>query len=69
MSAETSNVSHAGAERPLRDAEAEQHEREVEEREAAEAWGGYLFKPDKTGKDRLKALLKGLKDVIVSDTS
>jgi hypothetical protein len=36
----------------------------VEEREAFEAWG-YMFKPDKTGTDKLKALLRGLKDTIV----
>jgi hypothetical protein len=42
----------------------EQHEHEVEEREAFQYWG-YLFKPDKTGTDKLKGLLSGLKDVIV----
>ncbi|KAI6912231.1 hypothetical protein KC318_g3257 [Hortaea werneckii] len=41
----------------------EQHELAVEEREAFEYWD-YLFKPDKTGTDRLKSLLRGLKDVI-----
>ena len=45
-------------------AEATQHEMEVEEREAFEYWG-YLFKPDKTGTDKLKSLLRGLKDLIV----
>jgi hypothetical protein len=42
----------------------EQHEQEVEEREAFQYWG-YLFKPDKTGTDKLKGLLSGLKDVMV----
>lgn len=42
---------------------AEMHEREVEEREAYEYWG-YLFKADKTGTDKLKGLLRGLKDII-----
>lgn len=65
MSAESPD--HANAERPLGDAKAEQHRGDVEDREAAEAWGGYLFKPDKTGTERLKALLRGMKDVIVSD--
>ncbi|KAI7051531.1 hypothetical protein KC362_g106 [Hortaea werneckii] len=41
----------------------EQHELAVEEREAFEYWD-YLFKPDKTGTDRLKSLLRGLKDVV-----
>ncbi|KAI7228951.1 hypothetical protein KC330_g7661, partial [Hortaea werneckii] len=41
----------------------EQHELAVEEREAFEYWD-YLFKPDKTGTDRLKSLLRGLKNVI-----
>jgi len=40
------------------------HEVEVEEREAYEYWG-YLFKPDKTGTNKLKSLMRGLKDVIV----
>lgn len=51
----------------MADAKAEQvdeHERGVEEREAFEAWG-YLFRPDKTGTDKLKALLRGLKNKIV----
>lgn len=48
--------------------EADQHAREVEEREAYEYWG-YLFKPDKTGTDKLKGLLRGLKDHMVSATS
>lgn len=58
---------HPSAAKPMDDAKAEQvdeHERDVEDREAFEAWG-YLFKPDKTGTDKLKALLRGLKDVIV----
>lgn len=42
----------------------DQHERTAEEREAYEFWG-YLFKPDKTGTDKLKSLLRGLKDVMV----
>lgn len=46
--------------------EVEQHEEEVESREAFEYWG-FLFKPDKTGTDRLKALLRGLKDVMVGE--
>lgn len=45
-------------------AQADDHERDVEDREAFEAWG-YMFKPDKTGTDKLKALLRGLKNVIV----
>jgi hypothetical protein len=58
---------HPGAARPSADAKAAQqddHERDVEDREAFEAWG-YMFKPDKTGTDKLKALLRGLKNVIV----
>jgi len=58
---------HPGAARPMADAKAaqsEDHERDVEDREAFEAWG-YMFKPDKTGTDKLKALLRGLKNVIV----
>ncbi|KAK5165774.1 uncharacterized protein LTR77_008697 [Saxophila tyrrhenica] len=42
---------------------ADQHEQDVENREAYQYWG-YLFKPDKTGSDRLKSLLRGLKDVM-----
>lgn len=59
---------HSGAARPAADAKAAQsdeHERGVEDREAFEAWD-YMFKPDKTGTDKLKALLRGLKNVIVS---
>jgi hypothetical protein len=58
---------HPGAARPMADAKSErsdEHERSSEEREAFEAWG-YMFKPDKTGTDKLKALLRGLKDTIV----
>lgn len=61
---------HSGAARPPADANAAQtddHERDVEDREAFEAWG-YMFKPDKTGTDKLKALLRGLKNVIVRDS-
>jgi len=36
------------------------HEKDIEEREAYEYWG-YLFKQDKTGTDKLKSLLRGLK--------
>jgi hypothetical protein len=60
---------HPGAARPMADVKAAQtddHERDVEDREAFEAWG-YMFKPDKTGTDKLKALLRGLKNVIVRD--
>lgn len=59
---------HPSAARPAADARAAQpdeHERGVEDREAFEAWD-YMFKPDKTGTDKLKALLRGLKNVIVS---
>lgn len=45
----------------------DQHAGTVEEREALEYWG-YLFKPDKTGTDKLKGLLRGLKQVMVRDT-
>lgn len=61
---------HPGAARPTADTNAAQtddHERDVEDREAFEAWG-YMFKPDKTGTDKLKALLRGLKNVIVRDS-
>ncbi|KAL9533034.1 hypothetical protein SMMN14_03866 [Sphaerulina musiva] len=44
-------------------ADADQHEKDVEQREAYEYWG-YLFKPDKTGTDKLKSLLRGLKDLM-----
>jgi hypothetical protein len=50
-----------------RDERTDDHEHEVEQREAYEYWG-YLFKPDKTGTDKFKSLLRGLKDVIVSST-
>lgn len=43
---------------------ADEHEHDVEAREAYQYWG-YLFKSDKTGTDKLKSLLRGLKDVIV----
>lgn len=43
---------------------ADQHEHEIEEHEAYEYWG-YLFKSDKTGTDRLKGLLRGLKELMV----
>ena len=46
------------------DKEIEQHEQEIEDREAYEYWG-FMFKADKTGTDKLKALLRGLKDVMV----
>lgn len=62
---------HPNAERPMEDVKAEQiddHARGVEDREAYESWG-YLFKPDKTGTDQLKALLRGLKNKIVRGTS
>ena len=45
-----------------------QQSNEVQNREAYEYWG-YLFKPDKTGTDKLKNLLRGLKDVMVSRQS
>lgn len=43
---------------------ADEQEQSVESREAFQYWG-YLFKPDKTGTDKLKSLLKGLKDHMV----
>ncbi|KAF2168579.1 hypothetical protein M409DRAFT_65495 [Zasmidium cellare ATCC 36951] len=46
-----------------RETRADEHEREIEQHEAYEYWG-YLFKPDKTGTDKLKSLLRGLKDVM-----
>lgn len=60
--AKMSNVSA-----PTQDGGAEkasQHEHETAEREAYEYWG-YLFKSDKTGTDRLKGLLRGLKELMV----
>ena len=45
------------------DEKGEQHEQQVEGREAWQYWG-YLFKPDKTGTDKLKGLLSGLKNVM-----
>lgn len=47
------------------DAQTAHHEQDAAEREAYEYWG-YLFKPDKTGTDKLKSLLRGLKEVMVS---
>lgn len=41
----------------------EKHDEAVQTREAYEYWG-YLFKPDKTGTDKLKSLLRGLKNVM-----
>ena len=41
----------------------QQPEQEVEAHEAWQYWG-YLFKPDKTGTDKLKGLLSGLKNVM-----
>jgi hypothetical protein len=70
MDADASEA-HPGAARSMADAKAAQpddHERDVEDREAFEAWG-YMFKPDKTGTDKLKALLRGLKNVIVCDSA
>jgi hypothetical protein len=66
MDADTAEA-HPSAARPMADAKSDrsdEHEHSVEEREAFEAWG-YMFKPDKTGTDKLKALLRGLKDTIV----
>lgn len=54
---------HTTADRE-RETRADEHEKEIEEHEAYEYWG-YLFKPDKTGTDKLKSLLRGLKDVMV----
>ena len=39
-------------------------EPDAAQKEAHEYWG-YLFKPDKTGTDKLKNLLRGLHNVIV----
>ncbi|KAK5107308.1 hypothetical protein LTR62_001401 [Meristemomyces frigidus] len=44
-----------------REGDAERHEHDSAEREAYEYWG-YLFKADKTGTDKLKLLLRGLKE-------
>lgn len=49
----------------MQQAGGERQEQDVEEREAYQYWG-YLFKADKTGTDRLKSLLRGLKELIVS---
>ena len=70
MDADASET-HPGAARPAADsnaAQADDHERDVEDREAFEAWG-YMLKPDKTGTDTLKALLRGLKNAIVRDSA
>ena len=48
---------------PEEKGERAEHEQESEEREAYEYWG-YLFKPDKTGTDKLRSLLRGLKEVM-----
>lgn len=42
----------------------QQQEQSPEDREAFQYWG-YLFKPDKTGTERLKGLLSGMKDIMV----
>ena len=47
-----------------REHRANEHEKSIEQREAYEYWG-YLFKPDKTGTDKLKSLLRGLKNLMV----
>ena len=60
--------SSAAATAPEAEAEVEHHEQDVEDREAFEYWG-FMFKSDKTGTDRLKALLRGLKDVMVGETA
>ena len=41
-----------------------QNGNDAESREALQYWG-YLFKPDKTGTDKLKSLLRGLKELMV----
>jgi hypothetical protein len=59
---------HASFVKPMADTEAariDEHERNVRDTETFEAWG-YMFKTDKTSTDKLKALLKGLKNLIVS---
>lgn len=48
---------------PISSPAADAHEASVENREAYEYWG-YLFKADKTGTDKLKSLLRGLKEVM-----
>ncbi|CAK4031804.1 Hypothetical predicted protein [Lecanosticta acicola] len=52
-----------GAVEEEREEGANEHETESEQREAYEYWG-YLFKPDKTGTDKLKSLLRGLKNLM-----
>lgn len=47
---------------------ADQHEERVENHEAYQYWG-YLFKQDKTGTDKLKSLLRGLKEHMVCYSS
>ncbi len=49
---------------PAQESPRDQHEQDVESKEAYQYWG-YLFKPDKTGTDTLKGLLRGLKDVML----
>ena len=48
-----------------RDKQQDPDEVQRDQREAYEYWG-YLFNPDKTGTDKLKSLLRGLKDIMVS---
>ncbi|KAF2720851.1 hypothetical protein K431DRAFT_248186 [Polychaeton citri CBS 116435] len=47
----------------VEDAQRVQHEQDIAQREAYEYWG-YMFKDDKTGTDKLKGLLRGLKNVM-----
>ena len=60
----TPGSTNGGAPATAHEEEVEQHEQEVEDKEAYEYWG-FMFKNDKTGTDKLKALLRGLKDVMV----
>lgn len=60
----TPGSASGGAPATTHEEEVEQHEQEVEDKEAYEYWG-FMFKNDKTGTERLKALLRGLKDVMV----
>ncbi|KAK4542917.1 hypothetical protein LTR36_006106 [Oleoguttula mirabilis] len=62
MSAPAATATATPQEPPEAD-DVEEPERTAEEREAYEYWG-YLFKPDKTGTEKLKSLLRGLKDVM-----
>ena len=64
MAANTS-ASHTPSQEEGRRGTSEEHEHDVEEREACEYWG-YLFQTDKTGTDTLKSLLRGLHNVMVS---